>query len=224
MRSNTHLLAERWNWQEAMMVIESPNKIIIVIIIYLSSHFRDQVISHSPASLKAQYENLAVSWGNGPGTQSSHAWPAIKNTNTQPYQLPTAALPIMLRSLPRLWIRLVSPVFNYLSQYGCIEPRHMSQIIKCIYKSRVVMVVSKGWWKLHQWFTVQEVNKVVIYEGNNTQIRFQCVSGQWLLCASLTRSRADVRHITAPWKHTELKRCNKIKAHSTIMPECEHCV
>lgn len=55
-------------------------------------------------------------------------------------------------SLPLLWIQPVSLVFNYLSQYGYIELQHMSQIIKCIYKSWDAMAISEGQWKLHWWF------------------------------------------------------------------------
>lgn len=70
---------------------------------------------------------------------------------------------------------LVSLMFNYLSQYGCIEAQHMSQTIKSTmyYENRDVMTVSEGHWKLHRWFAAQEVNKVVIYECNNTQIWLQ---------------------------------------------------
>lgn len=76
-------------------------------------------------------------------------------------------------SLLLLWIQILSLVFNYLSQYESIEPQHMSQIIKCIYKHRDVMAISVGKWKLHWWFAAQEVNKALIYEGNNAQIWIQ---------------------------------------------------
>lgn len=36
------------------------------------------------------------------------------------------------------------------------------------------MATTEGQWKLHWWFAAQEVNKVVIYEGNNTQIWLRC--------------------------------------------------
>lgn len=66
-------------------------------------------------------------------------------------------------SLSLLWIQPASLVFNYLSQYRCIEPYHMSKTIKCTCKSRDVAAVSEGYLKLHGWLTVQEVNKVVIW-------------------------------------------------------------
>lgn len=69
---------------------------------------------------------------------------------------------------------------------------NMSQIIKCIYKTRDVMTISEGQWKLHWWFAGQEVNKVVIYEGNNIHMAPAWrASGQVLLSTSLTRGCVD---------------------------------
>ena len=100
-------------------------------------------------------------------------------------------------SLLPLWVQPVSLVFNYLSQYGSIQPQHVSQIIKCIYKGSDIMAISEGQWKLHWWFAAQEVNKVIIYEGNNTQIWLQTwsASGQMLLSTNLTRGCVDALHI-----------------------------
>lgn len=126
--------------------------------------------------------------GGRPPSCRGHAWTAVNDRHTtwrfsqskkacrsrRRELLTTARITRIHRkvSLLLLWIQTVSLVFNYLSQYESIEPQHMSQIIKCIYKRRDVMA-SVGKWKLHWWFAAQEVNKAVIYEGNNAQIWIQ---------------------------------------------------